>query len=249
MYIDESNGIDTYYCPFCKGKMIRKLGSVNTHHYAHKSHAECDPWYYNHPGKGFWHKSMQAMFPKNCQEVKIYADDNPSVCHFADVFVERKDRNNIVIEFQHSTISWEVFRERTLFYRQNRCNCIEGKKQYNAVVWVFDCLEKKLYINDIVDDPGCIHVEWPGRDRIRFLGDYLPEWEAGIYVIFHAIKNKFEIVRRDSDFGTYDSYVFWYDPDRKPIFANVISEDNEYRSFDAEEVANEKIVDYIIKWL
>ena len=62
-YIDESNDKEKYYCPHCKGVMIRKMGSVTVHHFAHKPQADCDPWYTNHPGKGSWHKSMQQQFP------------------------------------------------------------------------------------------------------------------------------------------------------------------------------------------
>ena len=249
VYVDESIINEEYFCPHCKGLLIRKWGSVTAHHFAHRPQADCDPWYNNHPGKGSWHKSMQEQFPKECQEVKIIADNDNSLWHIADVFVERKNRNNVVIEFQHSTISWESFKERTLFYRQNHCNYIGGKKQYNSVVWVFDCLEKNLYIRDVDEEPGCVKAKWPGRDRIRFLGDFLPDWKNKIYIIFHAIKNRYIEELRESYYGSYIAPVFLYDLDRKDIFANVMAEENEYRLFEAEEIDKGEIVEYIIKYL
>ena len=248
IYIDDSISNEQYFCPHCEGEMTRKLGSVNAHHFAHRPHADCDLWYANHPGKSDWHKSMQELFPQECQEVKICSDADPSIWHIADVFIERPTKNNLIIEFQHSTISWEAFYERTVFYRSNRCNIIDGKKVYNSVVWVFDCLQKKLYIKDIVDEPGCVHVEWPGRDKIRFFGEFSPNYK-NVYVVFHAIKNRFEVEVRYSDFGPYDAYVLCFDPNRKKEFINVMYQEDEYRSFDCEEISEDHFVEYATRYL
>lgn len=248
IYIDESISKEKYYCPHCKGEMTRKLGEVYAHHYAHKPKADCDPWYVNHPGKSGWHKAMQKMFPPECQEVKVCSETDPSIWHVADVFIERPEKNNLIIEFQHSSISWKDFVERTVFYRTNRCNTIEGRKLYNSVVWVFDCLWKKLYIRNIDGNPHCVHVEWPGRDRIRFLGEFCPNFES-IFVIFHATKNKYIVEQRYSDYGPYDAYVLCFDPERKQVFINVMNQENEYRSFDCEEVSKDQFVEYVTKYL
>lgn len=240
--IDESNDKEKYCCPCCKGIMIRKMGSVTAHHFAHRPQADCDPWYTNHPGKGSWHKSMQELFPKECQEVKVYADDNPSICHFADVFIERPGKNNVVIEFQHSAISWDVFRERTIFYRSNHCSIIEGKKIYNSVVWVFDCKWKKMFIEDIDDAPGCVQVEWTGRDRIRFLREYRPNYKD-IFVVFHATKNKFIELPYNND------KALCFDPERKHVLINVMNQEDEYRSFYGEEILEEHFAEYATNYL
>lgn len=238
VYIDESNDKERYCCPLCKGTLIRKLGSVTAHHFAHRPQADCDPWYTNHPGKGSWHKSMQEMFPKECQEVKVYADENPSICHFADVFIERPGKNNIVIEFQHSAISRDVFLERTLFYRSNNCSTIEGKKIYNSVIWVFDCKWKKMFIDDSYGTPEYVHVEWTGRDRIRFLREYRPNYKD-VFIVFHATKNKFieEPYTRNK--------VLCFDPERKHILINVMDQEDEYRYFYGEEILEEHFAEYI----
>ena len=48
-----------YYCPFCKGKLVLKMGNVKVHHFAHKEKL-CDDWYSEN--KGPWHRKMQSLF-------------------------------------------------------------------------------------------------------------------------------------------------------------------------------------------
>lgn len=43
--IENSTSNDEYFCPLCNSKLIRKQGSINAHHFAHKKETGCDPWY------------------------------------------------------------------------------------------------------------------------------------------------------------------------------------------------------------
>lgn len=54
-----------------------------------------------------------------------FKDDNTGELHIADVYLEQ---SKTVIEFQHSPITAEEFRSRTLFHANN------GRR----IVWVFD---------------------------------------------------------------------------------------------------------------
>ena len=123
-HIDDANIGDNYYCPLCRQLLIQKKGQKRIHHFAHYNprgkgeYSKCtDRWNYD---KTEWHMEWQNRFPKECIEY-VVSDGHKK--HFADVLI-----NQTVIEFQHSSISYEAFIERNDFY--SRC----GYK----VIWVFD---------------------------------------------------------------------------------------------------------------
>ncbi len=116
------------YCPWCGEKLTHKMGKVKAHHFAHKSDSMCS---YDKESKGEWHIHMQRLFPKESQEVRFYDNSTGTIKHIADVFLES---SNTVIEFQHSTISEEDFRSRTVFHTS------EGRR----IVWIFDVRKKNL---------------------------------------------------------------------------------------------------------
>ena len=139
VHIENSVKGDSYSCPICGTPLIRKFGSIVSHHFAHKS-AQCDPWY--HDNKGPWHKEMQSHFrPEQC-EVRI--DGKCGEFHIADVFIEHTDRPNTIIEFQHSSISIEEFDKRNDFYTTNNTN---DNYDYNEIIWVFDYNHKDMFID------------------------------------------------------------------------------------------------------
>lgn len=124
VHIDESDIGENYYCPICQQLLIRKMGLKRAHHFAHYNprgkgeYTPCtDKWCYD---KSEWHIEWQNRFPKDSIEYVVFDGHNR---HFADVLI-----NGIVIEFQHSPISYDNFTERNDFYI--RC----GYK----VVWIFD---------------------------------------------------------------------------------------------------------------
>lgn len=126
--IDKAKPNNTYYCPFCGKKVIAKNnGKIREHHFAHKDVCT-ETW--NYDNKTEWHKHWQSLFP-NCSEELVRKGNET---HIADVLV-----NDNVIEFQHSPMTINEFRERNEFYSSL------GFK----VVWVFDLIEKvdKGYIN------------------------------------------------------------------------------------------------------
>lgn len=125
--IDKAKPNNAYYCPFCGKKVIAKNnGKIREHHFAHKDVCT-ETW--NYDNKTEWHKHWQSLFP-NCTEELVRKDN---ITHIADVLI-----NNNVIEFQHSPITINEFRERNDFYSSL------GFK----VVWIFDLIEKvdKEYI-------------------------------------------------------------------------------------------------------
>ena len=118
---------EPYFCPICNQPLIQKHGEIRQPHFAHvgtkKGYPPCrDSWNYD---KTDWHIKWQKRFPDFCYEKVVTHGDEK---HIADVLV-----NNLVIEFQHSSISLEDFTERNRFYT----SC--GYK----VVWVFDLTEER----------------------------------------------------------------------------------------------------------
>lgn len=112
----------SYVCPLCGEPVILRRGEIKVAHFAHKSgHECCDGWHYD---MSEWHLRMQMYFDEQYREVVVEKD---GVRHRADILM-----NGVVIEFQHSSLSAEEFRDRNDFY----LSC--GYK----VVWVIDIYDK-----------------------------------------------------------------------------------------------------------
>lgn len=117
--VDKAKQGEIYSCIFCGTRMIPKLRGVHKiKHFAHKEKCT-ETWNYD---MSDWHKFWQGFFPGKT-EVVMEREGNK---HIADVVL-----NNTVIEFQHSHISIDEFRDRNDFYTSL------GYK----VVWLFDLTE------------------------------------------------------------------------------------------------------------
>lgn len=121
VHIDDSSANVQYYCPTCDLELVRRMGEIKAHHFAHKKGMVCnDTWHYEEMCE--WHASWQNRFPKEYQEV-VKQHNNRR--HRADVLIES---NKLVIEFQHSKLSIDEFRDRNSFFKSL------GYK----VIWIFD---------------------------------------------------------------------------------------------------------------
>lgn len=125
-----------YFCPTCGAPLIVRAenSTQKSKHFAHQRGTYCtDDWKYE---MSEWHKAWQEKFPIECREVVIESEGEK---HRADVCVD-----NIVVEFQHSPISYEDFTKRNKFYL--KC----GKR----IIWIFDAKEKiKDPIEKIISNP------------------------------------------------------------------------------------------------
>ena len=124
VYAEYATRDQKYYCPTCGGEVILRSGEINVDHFAHTSQCQ-DNWNYDMTP---WHRRMQSYFPEECREVVV---NHNGIVHRADVLLEKE---KIVIEFQHSTISMQEYRERTKFF-------IDAGYR---IVWVFDLRDKVL---------------------------------------------------------------------------------------------------------
>lgn len=106
--------------------LLARRGQKNIHHFAHKTSVSCSC----SDNKGDWHISWQDRAIKDAQEIRITYNNT---LHIADtlvpkIMVESCHTNGYVIEYQHSSMTEKVMREREYFYTQ--CG-------YH-LVWVFD---------------------------------------------------------------------------------------------------------------
>lgn len=124
IHIEKANTNEQYFCPTCGEKLILRRGDIRIHHFAHSTKSICkDSWHYD---MSYWHQNWQSKFPIECQEV---VKELNGLKHRADVLIEEA---KIVIEFQHSNLSFEEFNERNTFY----------KKLGYKVIWIFDLVEE-----------------------------------------------------------------------------------------------------------
>ena len=68
IHIKSSQKGKKYYCPCCRNELVRKVGRVKAHHFAHMN-GVCDGWYSEN--KGPLHVMMQDCFDKENQEVVV----------------------------------------------------------------------------------------------------------------------------------------------------------------------------------
>lgn len=118
---DSANPQDTFLCPFCKKLVILKAGSIKIHHFAHAQILECKN---DDSQMSEWHVEWQKSFGLENAEVIL---DIGKHTHIADINI-----NNVVVEFQHSPITYKEVKKRTVFYTQD----------HRKLFWIFDFRDK-----------------------------------------------------------------------------------------------------------
>jgi hypothetical protein len=96
------------FCPICKTPMTPKCGKVYAYHWAHKSKADCDPWWENETK---WHRQWKENVYCDFREIVIQKD---GIKHIADVQLP----SGIIFEFQKSPLSIDERQARENFYNK-----------------------------------------------------------------------------------------------------------------------------------
>ena len=160
-FIGDADEQSLYFCPYCNAQMVQRRGLSNIHHFAHmRGHLCSDSWKYEEMSD--WHLSWQQQYPLQNQEIAVINDLGR---HRADVLI-----NDTVIEFQHSPMSMEEFRERNEFY--TACGY--------RVVWLFDAREA-FQSNLTIDEYDNSVYRWkhPPKTLTGF------DLYGKVYVYFH----------------------------------------------------------------
>jgi competence CoiA-like predicted nuclease len=126
-------------CPCCNSEVVAKQGEINIWHFAHKVKNRCSEWF---KPMTEWHSNWQKCFQNECREV-IHKCEKTGEKHIADI----KTKNDIVIEFQHSSISSKEIKAREEFYGEKMIWVLDG----NSFNIEFEILHQKDYYYDIED--------------------------------------------------------------------------------------------------
>lgn len=154
-------------CSYCGSEMIARCGRHKIWHWAHKSRAECDPWW---ESESEWHRNWKDHFPTDWQEV-VHFDKPTGEKHIADV----KNPFGLVVEFQSSTITPEERESREKFYK--------------TMIWVVNGVRSDLtedYFNmglsgPIDKNPLAYQISWWSKSK--FLANW-SEATANVYLDF-----------------------------------------------------------------
>jgi Competence protein CoiA-like family len=141
-------------CPTCASTVIAKCGKIKTHHWAHESREDCDPWSEN---IGPWHLAWQNLVTDKHVEVAI----GP---HRADIV----GNAGLVVELQHSPIPPDDIDAREQFY--------------GDMIWVFDATERFPCVPSgdrvFFSFAGTKHIEFCKKKVFFDCGNYLVEVEC-----------------------------------------------------------------------
>ena len=196
------NGI----CPFCNSEVIAKCGKINIWHWAHIPRKNCDKWWENETE---WHRKWKNYFNIRNQEIIHFAEDGEK--HIADI----KTDDDLIIELQNSSISYEEIQSRNSFYKK--------------IIWIVngESFRERFFILHPLPDPDSKEME---DIRIKFDGhkDHYPafyrvsENEIGAtMVLIHSFNDISELVN-DQYVGHHlfswkNARTNWYN-EEVPIF-------------------------------
>lgn len=113
-------------CPCCGGDVIFKCGDKMITHFAHKSNPECpfneyeSETYAHLKGKQILYNWLIDKFKEATVEMEVFI---PETGQIADIFVhipqtEKTPEVSLAFEFQHSSLSEEVWRRRSSLYNE-----------------------------------------------------------------------------------------------------------------------------------
>ena len=145
-------------CQICTEELVAHCGDIYTWHWQHRQDRYCDPWK-EHETE--WHRGWKNKFPKDWQEVVVTNEDGER--HLADI----KTQDDIVIEFQNSSISTTTIEIREEFYRDmiwviNAQEFKDNFKIWSAVKSKLRKLEQRL-------DTRIENIEYDLNEEIKEL--------------------------------------------------------------------------------
>lgn len=162
VYPEEAEKGKEYLCPCCDERLVLKKGNWITPYFSHKAKVRCkDNWKYD---TSDWNTHMKNYFARWYRDVVV---EYKGKKHKADIL-----KDNIVVEFQHNSISDEYFKDKTAFF------VAAGYK----VIWVFDA-------NNWFYSGAIKQYSIRGKGDTYFWGDP-PEWLVKLDYLRPQLNNR-----------------------------------------------------------
>lgn len=216
---------ESYYCPYCKSKLLFKRGYILSPYFAHMPGSTC---YSGNNGLSDWHKDWQSSFDignkEELIELVIHEDQIP--LPYKNLFELEQLDNNIcvlkrradivlgdyVIEIQHSTMSAVEFQARNWFYIES------GYK----IIWVFDLVDKFRYKQILKCNNDSLNNKYYWRHPFKTL-EYLDLSDENVTVLFQFIDGSTErLISSSKDKITRRINLRWFYTDDFPDGVNEI---------------------------
>jgi hypothetical protein len=181
-------------CPRCNEEVMSKCGKIITNHFAHFPGYICDTFKVN-DGETEWHRLNKLQFPKKYQEVVIGE-------HRADIKI-----NNLVVEFQNSSIDIDTIIAREEFYTKQGCqliwvvNAVEFWKQISKYTREDAYTEEKTWFGEGGEErsAGGYYVNFRLVGMYRWKHIRPRTWIKSKCDIFLDFDNKFKRGRRSKE--------------------------------------------------
>lgn len=164
----------TFFCPFCKEKVIFRFGQQVIPHFAHHPRSICEIERIN---ESLYHKRAKIQLYQWFQKQRIPTQLEkyfPSILQRADLFIKYNNRE-IVLEFQSSSISSKNIRKRIEGYNELNINQIWliGSNQLTQVKpYTFRISPYIIPILNLMkDSPSKITYYCPNQKRFTILTD------------------------------------------------------------------------------
>lgn len=116
--IDDSKENTAYYCPLCHHRLIRKMGEIKRHHFAHAKGSSCDSWFME---DGVYSDKWKSLFLVDKIETVLQKGEDK---HFADIQL-----GDTVLEVKETfSFPKASMEERNQFFLSS----------IKKVIWIFD---------------------------------------------------------------------------------------------------------------
>ena len=211
------------FCNFCNESLIAKKGKIKAPHYSHKKNSNCVAKMKSHDMCD-WHRYWQNICKKDYIEKKVVKDN---VIKFADIV----NKENLVIEIQHSKIQKDTIKSR--------------EEHYGNMIWLFDCKQNNTEIAIICKDNVCVFktsfnsIGWalkPVYIDTKYGIYRVLEFRKG-YLICEKISHSNFMNKYFSDILASDSSI--KSPEYEELSLNEsIEYDTEYKSFSGNDCYN-----------
>lgn len=170
-------------CIDCGGKLSAVISPSKISHWRH-SGGDCDSW---SESEGEWHLKWKSLFPIEYCENTLTNEHGDQ--HRADVLIPATDESRgIVLELQHSSITYDTMLEREIFYKRKH------KMFWLVHLFQDNKVNTSYYFNISLNDPIAIHdVQGKKFEVHEWIanGNFLQKWKKSTAHVFLDVNGRF----------------------------------------------------------